>query len=419
MKKWLVAFTAGAVVIGCGGGSGLDGLTGGNTGGGGGTGRTVPAPNLGSKAQVQVLYLSGQGRRAVGSQVAVMNNIRVFNSPTDFMPSDHQGSGSPIRVQLDGYTLNQFVFDVPLTTGGQSKTFNQFPLEIAQIDEVGVGTVFSGPPFLVSPFFPINLQLFPGRQTTLQVVLNDAMLSFDSQTGVSFDRQQFEIENLSPTNNKINGFLSDMFAFDVSGLPAVQRPLLTNGNRADTVHFSGDSIGISAGFDAVGSFEMLSPIVIDQGVLKKETVVGGRKAPGIYTVMEPDPRDPFGDAKVVAIQGIHRPYTDVLTNLSDFGMVAIPTTRSSSTYQVVMFNRDSAGTITAMWQGVLLTTSATKGVLRLFSLDQLPDASAAPRATGEVNFTMSNGMVKTGTFSVTSRPSSFPFPATGGFAVLR
>lgn len=409
-------------MIGCGGGSGLAGGSGGGSGGGTTGGRTVATPNLGSFAQVQLLYLSGQGRRAPGSQIAVMDNIRVFNTAVDYFPKDQQGSGSPLRVQLDGYTTNQYLFDVPLTVGGPSKTFNQLPLEIAQMDEEQGGTfqtVFSGPPVLITPFFDLNMVLFPGRQTTAQIAINDQTLRFDNALGVVFDRAQFEADNYSPVNHKINAFLSDMISFDVSAMAAADRPLMSSGLRATMAHFSGDSIGISSGFDAADSFDFLSPVVIDSGVLKAPTVIGGRKAPGVYTVMEPDLRDPFGNAKLVALQGIYRPYTEVLNNLSDFDMVAIPTTRSTTVNQVVLFNRDPNGTIIAMWQGVVDFNGATTGDIRLFSLDQLPNASAQPRALGKVSFTRQNGIVRTGTFSITVAPSNYPFPKTGGFMVLR
>lgn len=422
LKKWLIAFTASAVLVGCGGGNGIGGGTSGGGGGGGGGGRGLPTPILSPVAQAQILILSGQGRRAVNSQIAVIDNLRVFNSPTDYQPEDLQNSGSPLRVQLDGFTLNQFVFDIPLAVGGPSKSFTKFPLEISSIDEIdngNVSTVYSGPPVLFSPFFDLNMQLFPGRQTTVQVVLNDQMLQFDPNSGVVFDRAQFEAENYAPFNGKINAFLSDMVAFDVSALGAADRPLMTNGNRGTMVHFSGDSIGISSGYDVEGSFEMLNPVVIDQGVLKRPEVLGGRPAPGTYSVMEPDPRDPFGNSKLVAIQGIYRPYTELLGNLSEFGAVALPTTRSATTNQIVLFNRNAGGTITAMWQGVVDYSKGTKGVIRLFSLDQLPDASATPRASGTISFTKSNGIVKEGTFSITTAPTNFPFPKTGGFVVLR
>lgn len=169
MKKWLIAFTASAVLIGCGGGGGVGNSTSGGSGGSGGGGgdRGIPTVILGNTAQGQVLYLSGQGRRATVSQVAVLDNIRVYNNVTDFAPSER--SGSSVRVQLDGYTLNQFIFDVPLVAGGPPKIFTKFPFEIAKVDQDDNGvvtTLYSGPSILFQPFFNLNFPLYPGRQTT-------------------------------------------------------------------------------------------------------------------------------------------------------------------------------------------------------------------------------------------------------------
>lgn len=423
MKKWLIAFTASAVLIGCGGGNGLGGSTsgGGTTTSGGGGGNALPVSLLNGPAQAQVLYLTGQGRRAA-SQIAVLENIRIYNTATDFQPDLSAGVGSPLRLRLDGYTLNQYVFDVTVPAAG--KTYNQFPFEVARMDDTDGNTLFSGPPVLFTPFFNLNMQLLPGRQTTVQVIVNDQILKFDNANGVVLDRAAFEAENYAPFNNKINGFLSDMVSFDVSNLAPADRPAVSNGDRASNVHFSGDSIGISGQFrlengEQKATFDMLNPVVIDSGKLLMPKVIGGRQAPGVYTVMEPDPRDPFGNAKIVAIQGIYRKYTEVLGNLGTFQMVALPTTRSTSTNQVVLFNRDAQGTITAMWQGIVDFNKATAGTLRLFSLDQLPDATATPRATGTVSFTKVNGVVRNGTFSVANAPANFPFPTKGSFMVLR
>lgn len=424
----MIAFAASAALIGCGGGGGVGGGTSGSGGGGGGGGgRGLPTPNLGSTAQAQILFLSGQGRRGIVSQIAVLENIRLFNSVTDFAPRE-QNIGSPIRVKLDAYTLNQFVFDVPLVAGGPSKLFSKYPFEVAKIDQEEdgvVSTVFGGPPVLINPFFDLDFKLFPGRQTTLQVVLNDATLGFNGTDGVVFDRDQFERENYAPFNNKMNAFLSDMFMFDVSQLPANQRPPVSSGGKASMVLFSGDSIGVASAFKndkngvPAATFDYLSPVAIDSGIMRQPQIVGGRQAPGIYTVLEPNPTDPFGNSKILALKGTYRAYTEVLSNLSDFAMVAIPTTRSLKTNQVVVVNRNSSGVITAMWQGVVDYTTNATGDIRLYSLDQLPDASATPRATGKISMTRQNGQVKQGTFTITSSPADFPFPKTGGFVVLR
>ncbi len=428
MKKWLIAFVSCAVLAGCGGGSGLDGLNGNGSGsgnGGGNGGQSLPVPNLGSKAQAQVIYLSGQARRGIGSQIAILGHTRIYNSPTDFQPFDLQGTFTPVNVRLDGYTMNQFLFDVPLTVGGPAKTYSQFPLLLDGIDVVtddqgGTSHLYTTNSPLQLGVFNLNIALYPGRQTTVQVLLNDAILSYDSGTSsVVFSKSEFETENYAPYNGKLNAFLSDFVSFDVSALPANQRPLMQNGQRATMVHFTGDTTGISAGFNTQDSFNILKPVTIDQGMIIPPQNLGGQTAPGQYTVQEPDPQDPFGDRQIVALAGIWRPYTSLLSNVGTFAMVALPTTRSSTTNEVVLFNRNASGTITAMWHGAIDYTSATKGVIRLYSLDTLPDANAQPLADGTVSFTKVGGVVKQGTFSITNAPADFPFPKDGGFVVLR
>jgi hypothetical protein len=424
LKNWIGALLIGALVVGCSGGdlgAGTNGGGGGSTGGDGGRG--IPTVNLGSSAQVQVLYLSGQGRRAPGSQIAVFKNIKVSNSVTDFAPTAQQGSFAPVRVQLDGYTINQHTFTYTLAPRS-IKTFTQFPLEIAQIDEENVGggttTLFSGPPVLIRPFFNINLPLFSGRQTTLTVNVNDAMIQYDSVNGVAFNRTQFENENYSPGENRINGTLSDMVAFDVSGMPANERPKLLNGQVADMVHFSGDLIGISKGFDVPGTFNLLNPAVIDSGLVKRPVTLPGREAPGTYSVQEPDPRDPFGGgSKITAMAGFYRPYTEVLSNIGDFAMVVIPNSRLGADNQVVMFSRDGAGKIKAMFQGVARFSGASSGTIEVWSIDQLPAGTANNLVSGTLNFAKADGIVRSGTFTFQDPPAGFKFPTTGGFVVFR
>ncbi len=431
LKNWIAAFLVCALIVGCGGGGSGTGGTSGGTGGTGGTsgGRGIPTVNLGTASQVQVLYLSGQGRRAPGSQIAELGPIQVQNGPADFAPTEQQGSGSAVRIQLDGYTLNQFVFSVTVSPDQPFKEYTEFPLSIAKIDEdtgSGFTTVYSGPTFTESPPFSADVRVFPGRQTTLQVNLNDAMLRFDPSDGLVFDRFQFESENYAPFNDKVNGFLSDLVAFDITGLSNASRPLMENGSRAEQIFFSGDLIALSAGFETEGSFELLDPIVIvETGIIKPPTNLGGTPAPGTYLAKELDPRnsDPNVDVRISALQGFYRPYTEVLGNLSDFGAVAFPNSRSElgigDLFDVVFFNRNAAGQITALWQGIVSFDTDTQGVIELWPISNIKDGVADPLGSGTITYTKVNGVVKQGTFSITTSTEAFPFPRSGGFVVFR
>jgi hypothetical protein len=424
LKKALLLFAAAAVVIGCGGG-GTDagGTTGGTGGTGGSGGRGVPTVNLSGEAQIQVLFASGQGRRAPGSQIAVIQDVQLQNSVIDFVPTTQQGSQSPLRIMLDGYSLNARLFSENLN-GLPEKRLTQFPLKVNQIEEdtgSGSNVVYSGPPVSFDPPFAARVTLFPGRQTTMQVNLNDAILSYDNNTGnVVLNRSQFQAENYDVADNRINGFISDYVAFDLTGLPAADRPSMQGGAPADYVHYSGEAIAISKGFDVPDSFEILNPVVIDQGVIRRPTVVGGDLTPGTYTVLEPDPRDPFNtNSRIVALKGIYRQYNEVLLDVPDFAMVVFPNSRGSQDNQVVCFNRSASGRITAFFQGVVRFTGSTAGSIQVWSVDQVDEGTANNIASGFIEFSKVNGVVRRGKFTFQRVPSGFAFPKEGEFVVFR
>lgn len=420
LRNGCIAAVALAVVIGCGGGGGNAGGGGGANGGGGGNTNPVPTVVLDDVAQVQLLFASGQGRRAPGSTYATIQNFQIQNGPTDFVPSTFQGSAAPIRTQLDGYSLNAATFSEYMST--PERIFTELPIEIARIDREdssgNLQTVFTGP-YRTSPPFKLRGTLMPGRQSSIQINLNDSIVSVTGNT-LNFNRAAFERENYDPADNRVNSFLTDMVSFDLSAVPVAERPEMLNGNGAcDRVFFSGDLIGLGKGFGTPGSFELLSPLVIDEGVLKAKSTVGGRPIPGTYTALEPDPRDPFNpDANISALLGIFREHDEVLTDIPEFTVLVLPNSRGSIDNHVVAF-LSAGGKITKIWQGVARFNNNTSGVIEIWSLDQLDDGTANNKAKGTINYTKSGGVVKKGTVSFSVKPSGFPFPDTGGFAVFR
>lgn len=452
MKKAVWWVLAGLIVVGCGGeGSGLtggstsgttSGTTSGSTSGStsGGTGRAIPDSKLGNVATMQFLYLSGQGRRAVDSKIAQITFAQLQNSSADFVPREQQGSGNGIRVQLDGYTLNSLTFEERLdlnTTAARG--FAQYPLSVSQIDQTtttGNSTLWRGN-FTVSPPLAVNARLFPGRQTTLQMKLNDAILDTQTVGGVTsptFNRTQFESENYDPVDNRINGFLSDHVAFDLRQMAAADRPSMSGGTPAERILFSGDAIALASGADTNGSFEVL-PATADvttrfRGIFRLPTQIAGRAVPGTYVVTEPDPRvpsDPNANT-LTALQGIWRAHTDVLdySRTPQFAMVAIPnhddkfpTPDAEDGMQVVIYNL-SGSNVVAMWQGRIRFTNTTTGLVECWSVNQIANATPNNPAIGTIsNFELKNGRVVAGDFNFTVAPGTFPFPRTGGFRVLR
>ncbi len=80
--------------------------------------------------------------------------------------------------------------------------------------------------------FSANIGLLPGRQTTLQVFLNDGSINLDQNSGnYLFFRQVFLSNNTTSNNPNVQGFLSDYIQFDISHV-ANPPQLLTQGTLA-------------------------------------------------------------------------------------------------------------------------------------------------------------------------------------------
>lgn len=438
--KWSVLVVSAIVLAGCAGGGGSAvGGTGGGTGGGD---RGLPTVNLSEFGEIQVVYVTGQGRRDVGSQIVVLQNILFQNDDNDFVPSQEQGPFPDVRLQLDGFTLNARSFTKRFRPGESSKTWTQMPFEIAAMEEVIAGgqtiPLTSQIPAYVEPQpFDAIVTAFPGRQTSVQINLDDAIVRFDNQEGVVFDRQLFEEKNYDVTLNSIRGFLSDYVGFDLRNMSVNARPNLLNsfdqpvGGKADYVLFSGDGIALARGFETPDSFQLLDPIRIQNGIIRPGRQIGGQEAPGVYTLEESDPRDLTGASKLTALQGIWRDHTSVLGNLGTFVMIAFPNSTDDADQQIVLVGRSAAGAggrIVSMWQGRMrYNDSRTSGEFTAWPIDQVDDADARNEITGTVTnllvATDPNGedVVRSGQFSVSggSGLAAYNLLRTGQFVVFR
>lgn len=432
-RNWIIAFAAGAVVIGCTGGTIGGGTTGTTTGtiGGGTTGtppgRSVPTVNLETTfSDARVVLLSGIGRtgqtRAPGSEYAKLNNFRLINSGTDIFPPDLTGSLDGVNMRLDGYTVNKATMIGEL--GTEFKVYNSLGFFLDEMREEDIfgnlDLVFAGPPIEL-PRQTVYVPMAPGRQTTVQMFLSNATLFFDNGTGQPvWDQAAFDIENEIATTGLLRGFFSDHVAFDLSGMAAADRPQMQSGAAADKVLFSGDAIGAAAGVQTDGSFDLYSVAgFVESGVLTNPVNVGGDITPGSYTVLEPDPQSitpPI--TKISALQGAWRNYTDAFGNLGDQSVFVFPTTRPSEEHQIVMINR-SGGVITALWYGTI-TFSGTTGTFEVWSVDQLDNGTKTNSATGTIQIvSQTNGVFKDGDYTVTATPTGFPFTPTGTFAIYQ
>lgn len=435
--KWLLCAFAAVFVAGCGGS---------------GDGRVPPPPPgpdrsaptivLGNTAGLTTTFISGQGRRAPGSLIAVIQRIAYQNNVDDIIPVLDQSTFPELKVELDAYSINSRTFSVSVPGDQGSRFMTQFPLEVFSLEQEndfgGTDLLTQNPPALLAePPFDIQLRMFPGRYSSVQVNLDDAILNWDG-FGVTFDRDLFIFRNYNEFTNTMTSFLSDQISFDLSAMPAEDRPLMTNGDPAEAVLYSGDAIAMSRGFGFDGSFELLDPVRVEQGIIRPGPILGGVQAPGTYTLLELDPRDLEGLTKITALQGSWRSYKSVMTDFPVYSMVAMPNSGDDDRQTLLVWKHNPDGQITAMWQGTLRYTVAagtppTTGFFSLWPIGQIDDADAANEVKGFVSnlitrptYATVNGRrvvvgydVLKGDYNVTETNPLFPFPLQGGFAVFR
>lgn len=433
LKKCWILFVAGAVVVGCAGGVGdvsgtSGGVTTGSTTGTTGTtgttsttGTTRSVPTVASpsdQADVRVSFLSGQGRRIPGSLYAQANQIRLRIGGTDIIPSEFSGSTDGVNLQLDGYTTNKFGFAQSMGgSAGKDYQFLSFNVTKMFQEEFdgSLTEIFNGA-FGINNI-PVNVPVRPGRQSTVQVFFNNAAMGFDFFFDVpTFDQDEFNFENALDGTNRIQGFMSDMVAFDISSVAS--KPGMSAGGSADKFLLSGDAMGLgrSANFD--GSFDLFSPNFVESGVTTNPVQLPDGTAPGTYNVLEPDPSViPPDVVRIVALQGTWRDVNSVITNLGTSGILIFPTSRPGEPDMAVAYTR-SGSTFTGLWFGNATVTS-TGGSVTLWPVDQAATAEGSRTGgfTGTFsNLTKVNGKTKDGDFALTGAPSGLP--STGVFAIF-
>ncbi len=436
MKKWWLFISAGVLVVGCAGGnggsSGTTGTTGATTsgaltsGGPGNLQRTVSVNLANRFSEFRVMFLSGQGRRSPGSQYAALNNFHLQTTPLDSIPVAYQGALEGINTQLDGYSVNKYHFTYDLGAAASQKTYTGLSYEVWQMSVEDptnhINVVYPGPPVAL-PVLSTQATLFPGRQTVLQLFLNDAHLSYDAvAAGVVFNQAAFEADNFDTGKNYVSSFLADHVSFDISGVPA--RPKMASGVFADHFYLSGDAEGLSAGLNGPKSFDIYSPNFVESGVITQPATLGGLPVdtvagvgPGTYTVLEPDPRAvPGSSVKIAALQGYWRNYTDLFNDVGAFAFIVFPTSRPGQQDEAVAFSV-AGGKITNLWIG---TANTTTGTFSLRSIDQIGVANPTNPVTGTFSaLTSKNGSVSGGNYAVGSSAAGFPFAATGSFITFR
>jgi hypothetical protein len=357
-----------------------------------------------------------------------LKNLDVRND--DF---DVAGTDKSIGATLNSYALYS-VNDQFQIVGGAFKQYSLFPLVVASLegeDANGNPVSWNGNPDSFKEVFDADVMLARGRDTVLQIVLNDGTMpgTLTPNGDLVFDRPQFEIENYSD-DNRIESLFSDYVTFDLTSMAGAMRPSFIRGGApdgpVDMVFFSGDAIAFSQGADVLDTFMMLDPLIdpftsTDHGILVSPTVIGGEPIDGSYTLFEPDWSliDPT-QGIIVSLQGRWRPYTDVLGGIGSFMMLVLPNSRNDTeNFTAVYIARNGAGNITDLWYGPVRFSGPDEGEIRLTRIvDALAGVEVDP-AVGTISGYQAGGTTGTGTFTFGGVPVDFPFPLEGNFRIFR
>ena len=417
-QAYLLAACA-AVAIGCGGGGGGGSKRTGTTGdpvASGGMSVNLDATGFG---RVEVSYLTGEGR-AEGDTYLEVTRQAIQNG--DGQNTFQRESILPLRLRLPGFQTLTAGINVPFGTSvGQfdSQLLTQLvfdPNRVLVENSVGslveatgalptAGTVTpTGETIPTSLSLPANLEAriraFPGRTSLLQLRVSTATFYVDPTYGTYvFDRARFAELNNATSNTDPSGVgtlasrLSDFVRFDLSNLPATDRPNIQTGyddsevatNGSGYIYFSGDNVALSQSAPG-GVFQEIES-VSDQIVLGRWQTRKG-DFPGTYSLTDANPIDLNGDvARLVALYGIYRDYTEVLSGGGSVEMVMFP--NSGEQYDenrpgdLVAIVRNN-GQITNMFYGGANLQTGKISLLPIFYLGVSP-------TYGEAGGTATNG----------------------------
>ncbi len=393
MKTWgVVGVVAALAIIGCGGGGSGTGAVGGGAGGGvAGGGAAVPTillPNVPGLAEVA--YLTGQARgksRAPGDLTAVVRFVEL----TDQFGNASEPLDQALNLPLKGFQFQTKRINVPFS-GQNSRLFESISLDFLQFNVEGSGPV--APPAGFPLSLPARFRTMPGRNSMIPIYLDDAI--FTNPGGIAFDRALFQqINQPDGPSAPINGFLSDYLSFDISGMAPADKPVLGGGGggapsraaggSAGRVFFSGDNYALSTAGTS-GEFQALTldPATPVVGNFGPPGTIGGPNGggshPGTFSLLGPNPIDLTNTMKIVALQGIWRDYTSVVGNLSNFFVLALPSS-SDNNFQELVFIARNGATITQFYYGY---ADYSAGTFRAYPLKNLPNADVTGELLGTI-----------------------------------
>jgi len=433
LKKWPI-FLAGAaiVIVGCGGGGGK-GTLGATTTAVATAGDSIATVNLPtSVGLLYVYYLTGQGR-ALGD---VSANFASAALKGPGVPTSMLDTGltdplpKPINAQLNQYSMNAQIIDqVGIVNSAYFNTFD-FNIRSLQVQDSNgnLGSEITGPngTYFLNPTngaqtviagtggeFSANIGIFPGRQTTVQIFVNDASI-FNGANGYQFDRNIFLGNNTVAGNPDIQGFLSDYVMFDITHVaspPNVHTDNVGGTVPATRVYLGGEDAHYGASTSTYGGpFCVFTPNNVAQiGTFRGPDTLPppptGLSIPpitqgGTYTLRDPDPRDITGGSLITSLQGIWRPVDSVISNLGTFEVITMPHTGDDNNQDMVVIVRDANHNITNMYFGLVDLTGLT---FTVYPIANIETGAVSGAITGTVS------RLVDGTGAATSVPANVRF----------
>lgn len=432
MKKWLIPISAAACVLaGCGGGGGSS-----STIAGVGNGDSIATANIpNTPGQIGVQILSGQGRAQgnIGDLEGAVSTPKVLDSSGK---AELPNLGQTINIDLtggnNGGTQNLQYLNIADIPNGNSHQFNTYELIVDSLgtiaDSAGnigwqAGIAAGSSSYALDAQFNAQIGAFPGRQTTVQLFLNDGQISVNGNAG-AIDRNQFLLANTTTDNPNVQGFFSDFVQFDLSHVTNL--PTLSDGTTVGSkAYFNGDKIGLSGA--TVGSlFQVYTPSVTLTGTWANPTSITNF---GTYALKEisptqvPIPTDPSLAITITSLQGTWKPATTAFNNLGTFEVLLFPHNVDDNQQDIVVFTANSSGQITSFYFGLVDLSAKTFAV---FPIADVIDGSTSGEVDGTLtslldgsgNAVTAPASVRQGRYSFTGTlPTGFK--ATGRFVVYR
>lgn len=389
--------------------------------------------------QIELSVLTGQGRAtfAPGDTQATLNVPDLQDSRGNVVTPPNPRE---IQLLLNGYQNQIFRINADVTrltepeTGRplNSRLFTNYALDINRVRRETFDGVFETTDIrnVPSAGYNVTMRLFPGRYTTLPVFINDGMFAEASDpdlgtTFFNFEQAAFNQANGLDITSRITSSLSDYLSFDLRGLPSADRPKLLTGRDAFRVMFTGDNYALASGLGmsgvsgadsaAPGEFNAIKRNDLDPTDETANLIEGrfsipgsvpivpgapsGAGVPGTYSLLQPDPTDPFLTARITSLQGIWREHFRMINNMPEVLAISFPSSRDDEDQDIVVFRqtitRDGTGTVTAaqvtsIYFGDLNLGS---GAVRVWPIRNITSGSVAGQATASaVNFLDRNGV---------------------------